>query len=75
MEDQTHGSSAFVTWLVIIGLFVLIFMKGAFAFFMIGDRGQPGWDYRPVPDTPGESPYAIYETLPHPQHVKGAKGH
>ena len=75
MEQRAHASSVFVTWAVILGLLAVILFKGAFAFFMIGDRGQPGWDYRPVPDTPGESPYAIYEPLLHPQHVTGAKGH
>lgn len=75
MEHRTHESSAFVTWVIIVGLLFLILLKGAFAFFLIGDRGQPGWDYRPVPDAPGESPYAVYEPLPYPQHVQGAKGH
>ena len=62
------------TWLVIILLLLLILFKGALSFFIVGDRGQPDWDFRPVRDVPGESPYAIYEPLPYPQHVKGAKG-
>ena len=75
MEERvTYRSSAAATWAVIIGLLLLILIKGAFAFLAIGDRGQPTWDYRPVKDVPGESPYAIYEPLPHPQHVKGQKG-
>jgi len=40
----------------------------------VGDRGQPTWDYRPVPDIPGESPYAVYDVMPFPQHVRGAAG-
>jgi hypothetical protein len=75
MEHRTYESSALVTWVVIVGLLFLILLKGAFAFFLIGDRGQPGWDYRPVPDTPGESPYAVYQPLPYPQHVRGERGH
>jgi hypothetical protein len=75
MEERgTYRSSAAATWAVIIGLLLLILIKGAFAFLAIGDRGQPTWDYRPVRDVPGESPYAIYEPLPYPQHVKGQKG-
>jgi len=40
----------------------------------VGDLGQPTWNYRPVKDVPGESPYAVYQAQPYPQHVKGAKG-
>ena len=53
---------------------LLILAKGFFSFWVVADRGQPTWDYRPVKDVPGESPYAVYEPLPHPQHVKGQKG-
>ncbi|MCK7515199.1 MAG: hypothetical protein MZV70_71840 [Desulfobacterales bacterium] len=41
---------------------------------MIGDLGQPDWDYRPVPDVYGESPYAMYPPVPYPQHVRGPAG-
>jgi flagellar basal body-associated protein FliL len=75
---QTSGSktnqSTKISWLLILFLVVLILIKGAFAFFWVGNRGQPTWDYRPVPDVPGESPYAIYHLLPNPQHVRGATG-
>jgi hypothetical protein len=75
MERVTYQSSSVVTWITIIALVLLVLLKGAFAFLLIGDRGQPGWDYRPVPDVPGESPYAIYQPLPYPQHVRGERGH
>jgi hypothetical protein len=74
MERTTSGASNLATWVVIALLLILILLKGAFAFLIIGDRGQPTWDYRPVPDVPGESPYAIYQPLPYPQHVRGEKG-
>ena len=74
MEKSEHKESAFVTWVVIFLLVLIILGKGAFSFFVVGDRGQPDWDYRPVKDVPGESPYAIYQPLPHPQHVKGEQG-
>ena len=61
-------------WLIIFLLFTLILGKGFFSFYMVGDSGQPTWDYRPVADVPGESAYAIYGVLPHPQHVKGKQG-
>lgn len=75
METLTEKkSSAGKTWWVIILLVMFILFKGALSFFIVGDLGQPDWAYRPVQDVPGESPYAIYEPLPYPQHVKGAKG-
>jgi hypothetical protein len=66
--------SFFKTWLVIFFLLAFILLKGFFSFFVVGDKGQPTWDYRPVKDVPGESPYAVYRVLPHPQHVRGDKG-
>jgi hypothetical protein len=74
MERTTPGETSVATWAVIALLFILILAKGVFAFLIVGDRGQPAWDYRPVKDVPGESPYAIYQPLPYPQHVRGEKG-
>jgi len=74
MEKVAPRESSFATWVVILLLLAIILVKGFFSFFVVRDQGQPTWDYRPVKDVPGESPYAIYEPLPHPQHVKGQKG-
>jgi len=71
--EKQHGS-AFAAWIIVILLVLLVLAQGAFSFLAIGDLGQPDWDYRPVKDVPGESPYAIYEPLPYPQHVRGQKG-
>ena len=46
----------------------------SFSFFVVSGLGQPDWDYRPILDVPAESPYAVYDKLPYPQHVRGAKG-
>ncbi|MGD8369872.1 MAG: hypothetical protein PVG78_19695 [Desulfobacterales bacterium] len=73
-ETVEKKSSALATWLVVFLLAAFILFKGALSFFVVGDLGQPTWDYRPVPDVPGESPYAIYEPLPYPQHVLGPEG-
>ena len=73
MEQHQHHSSASKTWIIILLLVLIVLVQGGLAYFIIGDRGQPDWDYRPVKDVPGESPYAIYEPLPFPQHVKGDK--
>jgi len=73
MEQPGHHTSAFKTW-VLVGVMVgIVVLQGWLAFRIIGDLGQPDWDYRPVDDVPGESPYAIYKPynpLPCPQHVR-----
>ena len=74
MGPSDHKESSFVSWVIIFLLLALILGKGLFSFLVVGDLGQPTWDYRPVKDGPAESPYAVYELVPHPQHVKGAKG-
>jgi hypothetical protein len=74
MDQTEHKTSEVKSWVIIFLLLVIILTQGFFAFLVVGDKGQPGWDYRPVRDLPGESPYAMYETLPYPQHVRGAQG-
>jgi hypothetical protein len=74
MSTTEHKESALFTWFVVLLLLGFILGKGFLSFYVVGDLGQPTWDYRPVPDLPGESPYAIYPSLPYPQHVRGAKG-
>lgn len=74
MRASGEEHKGFSDWLVILFLVAIILGQGFFSFFVVGDRGQPDWDYRPVKDVPGESPYAIYEPLPHGQHVRGDKG-
>jgi len=74
MEANNEKQSARTTWILIIALLMLILAKGMLAYFVVGDLGQPTWDYRPVADVPGESPYAVYAPQPYPQHVRGDKG-
>ena len=74
MEKNAQKESTLVTWVVILLCMLLILIKGLFAISVVGDLGQPDWDYRPVKDVPGESPYAMYEKLPYPQHVRGSEG-
>ncbi len=61
-------------WVIIVLLVLLILAKGIYSYLVVGDKGQPTWDYRPVSDVPAESPHGIYEPLPYPQHVEGEKG-
>jgi hypothetical protein len=67
-------ASALRTWLLVAAMVGIVFFQGFLAYTLIGDLGQPDWDYRPVADTPGEGPYALYPPVPHPQHVRGAPG-
>jgi hypothetical protein len=73
MAHGEHQTSAVKTWFIIFLLVLIVLVQGGLSYFIIGDRGQPDWEYRPVRDVPGESPYAIYAPLPFPQHVKGDK--
>ncbi|MDJ0884097.1 MAG: hypothetical protein QNJ48_08040 [Desulfobacterales bacterium] len=72
-NPDTHGS-VLKTYFVIAAVVALILFKGALALEMVGDQGQPDWDYRPILDVPAESPYAVYKPLPYPQHILGAEG-
>ncbi|MBL0712296.1 MAG: hypothetical protein JJV98_01230 [Desulfosarcina sp.] len=74
MNEHLHKESVLKTWFVIFALLALILGKGFFSFFVVSDLGQPTWDYRPILDVPAESPYAVYQKGPHPQHVLGAGG-
>ena len=54
MENPEHEGSAAKTWFVVFLLLLIVGFQGALSYYMIGDRGQPDWDYRPVPDVPDE---------------------
>ena len=62
------------TWIWIIALFCIILGVGFFSFSVVSDKGQPSWDFRPVKSLPSESPNAVYQKLPFPQHIKGKGG-
>jgi hypothetical protein len=77
MNETNHyieHATVVKTWLVVFALMAFILGKGFFSFFVVSDLGQPTWDYRPILDVPAESPYAVYQRLPYPQHVRGARG-
>jgi hypothetical protein len=74
MENSTHEASAVKTWLIVALLVLIVLFQGGLAFFVVKDRGQPDWDYRPIKDVPGESPFALYEPLPFSQHIRGRRG-
>jgi hypothetical protein len=74
MTTDRKAPRAWLTWWIVCLLLLLILFKGALTFMVVGDLGPPTWDYRPVKDVPGQSPYAIYKPLPFPQHVRGPEG-
>ncbi len=74
MAYDSNSSLTVKTWLVIAALVIFVLAKGFFCLYEVGDRGQPTWSYRPIPDVPGASPYAVYDALPFPQHVRGEQG-
>jgi hypothetical protein len=72
-----HSTSLLATCLLIAGCLVIVIFQGWFAHTIVGDLGQPDWDYRPVKDVPGESAYTLtdpYHPLPFPQHVVAEQG-
>ena len=77
MNHSEHGTSAIKTYFLIVVMVGWVVFKGWLAYTVIGDLGQPDWDYRPIMDVPGESIYAIdrpYHALPYGQHVRGGLG-
>jgi hypothetical protein len=77
MDHSGHETSAVKTWFLILLMVGWVAFKGWLAVTVIGDLGQPDWDYRPIMDVPGESAYTIdnpYHALPYAQHVRGALG-
>jgi hypothetical protein len=74
MENTRPKESSLFTWLVIWLLALAILLQGHFAFKAVGDLGQPTWDYGTIKDVPGQSPYAMYQLLPNPQHIRGKNG-
>ena len=45
-------------WLIPIAIAVLFLVWGLLIFFMVGNKGQPPWDFGVVEDIPGQSPYS-----------------
>ena len=77
MEHSAHEASALKTWLLVFFCVAIVVFPGWLAYSVIGDLGQPDWDYRPIADVPGESAHAIfdpYHPLPYAQHVLKEQG-
>ena len=56
--SEQKDSSTLKDWLVPIAIAVLFLVWGLLIFFMVGNKGQPPWDFGVVDDIPGQSPYS-----------------
>ena len=55
---EQKENSTLKDWLVPIAIAVLFLVWGLAIFFMVGNKGQPPWDFGVVDDIPGQSPYS-----------------
>ena len=56
--SEQKDSSTLKDWLVPIAIAGLFLVWGLLIFFMVGNKGQPPWDFGVVEDIPGQSPYS-----------------
>ena len=69
-----EGRTALAGWLIVCAVALLFTLYGFFAYFVIGDKGSPDWDYGSIPDLPAQSAYSTYPyrgeaKQPEPQHI------
>ena len=51
------------TWAIIGGIAAGFLAWGLLIYFVIGDKGPPGWDFSVLPDIPGQSIYFTYNPV------------
>ena len=73
-EERREGRTALAGWLIVCAVALLFTLYGFFAYFVIGDKGSPDWDYGSIPDLPAQSAYSTYPyrgeaKQPEPQHI------
>jgi hypothetical protein len=73
-DEQKFRRLVIQGWLIVCGMSLAFVAYGFLAFFVIGDKGSPDWDYGAVPDVPAQSTYSTYPfreagAEPEPQHV------
>ncbi len=73
-SEREFERSVFHGWLIVCGMSIAFVLYGIFAFFVIGDKGPPGWDFGGVQDIPGGSEYSTHPfrdvtAEAEPQHV------
>ena len=73
-EDRALRRTALRGWLIVCAMAILFALYGFLAFFIVGDKGSPDWDYGSLPDVPAQSEYSTYPygggaPTPEPQHI------
>jgi hypothetical protein len=73
-DDRSLRRTALRGWLIVCAMAILFTLYGFLAFFIVGDKGSPDWDYGSLPDVPAQSEYSTYPysggaPVPEPQHV------
>ena len=73
-EDRKFRRLVTYGWIIVCSISVLFVLYGFIAFFVVGDKGPPDWEYGSVKDVPAESVYSTYPyrgriPQPEPQHV------
>jgi len=56
-KDNDRGDPV-RSFLVVILIALAVLAWGGAIFFLVGDRGQPDWDYGTIADVPGKSPFS-----------------
>ena len=74
VADRDERRIALRGWVIVCAIAILFTLYGFLAYFVIGDKGAPDWDYGSLPDVPGQSEYSTYPyrggpMQPEPQHV------
>ncbi len=81
--EEVSNKSTLQSLGVALGLAVFFLIWGLTIFFVVGDKGPPGWDFGTVQDIPGESPYSTHRMkevadltpLPVPSQIQVDKQH
>jgi hypothetical protein len=73
-EERKFRRMVFHGWIIVFAIAALFVAYGFLAFFIIGDKGPPDWDYGSIRDVPAQSvystyPYSEHAGAPEPQHV------
>lgn len=71
-EDKVAGERKFRRliiqgWMLVCALSIVLVLYGFFAFFVVGDKGPPDWDFGDIPSVPGESPYSTHPSSGRPE--------
>ena len=65
-EERKLRRMALHSWIIVCAIAVLFVAYGFLAFFIVGDKGSPDWDYGSVKDVPAQS---VYSTYPYREHA------